>query len=398
MKEKRRSMIFILAVSLMVFIAAPISPVMAGETGITKDKIKIGLYTPMTGPIAGLGKSLLAGINTYLNIVKEKGGIHGRNIELLVEDDAYQPAKTVAATKKLVEMDEVFALVSATGAPTTLAVLDYLEENKVPLICPFAPVSQLVDPFKKNVFTITPGFFRQYYFIADYAVRVLGAKKVCSIGQAGSPSGVNAIRARLSEAGQSLVAYEEYKIGETDFSSLILKLKSMDTDFCIIGTVTRPGALIAKEIQKQGWKTKHGFMSHCTIIDPEFIRLASGAAEGFLALEIMKSSFGDDPEVVEFRKRLKKYYPKIEPGMFAMHGYISTMIFCEAMKKAGPEPTREKLIAALESMNGVDKGFMAPLTFSPTQHQGNMNARVSQVKNGKWTPITDWMKLPDRVK
>ncbi|MFH1091456.1 MAG: ABC transporter substrate-binding protein, partial [Pseudomonadota bacterium] len=284
------------------------------------------------------------------------------------------------------------------GAPTTLAILPYIGEQKVPLICPYAPDTLLVDPFKKNVFMITPVFYTQYYFITDYAIRVLGAKKIADIGQAGSPSGPQSVNDRLKEAGMSVVGEEIYKIAETDFSSLVMRLKSKEPDFCIVGTITRPGSLIAKEAQKQGWKPKLGFMSHSTIIDPEFVRLAGSAAEGFMALEIMKPTLANDPEVVEFRNRLKKYYPDIEPGMFAMHGYVSAMIFCEAMKKAGPEPTRDKLISALESMTGVNIGFMAPLSFSPTQHQGNLNARVNQVKNGNWEPITDWMKLPDRVK
>jgi len=397
MKGNHKNLFFILAVVFTLIALVIASPVMA-ESGIFKDKIKIGTYLAFTGPAAGVGKTIQAGIQSYLNEVNKQGGIHGRKIEMLYEDDAYQPAKTIAATKKLVEVDEVFALLSPAGAPTTLAALPYIVEQKVPLLFPYAPDTGLVDPFKKNVFMITPVFYTQYYYIADYAIRVLGAKKIVQISQAGSPSGPQSVNDRLKEAGLSVVGEEVYKITETDFSSMIMRLKNKNPDFCVFGTITRPGSLMAKEAQKQGWKPTLGFMSHASITDVEFVRLAGEAAEGFLALEVMKSPDSNDPEVVEFRERLKKYYPDIEPGMFAMYGYVSAKIFCEAMKKAGKEPNRDKLITAIESMSGVNIGFMAPLTFSPTQHQGNMNARVVKVKGGKWIPITGWLKLPNRVK
>ena len=389
---------FLWIASLVSALMLMVSSTSGAEVGITKDTITVGSSLTFTSPANTSGRPTRAGIMSYLNVINEQGGIYGRKIKFIAEDDVYDPAKTVAATKKLVEVDQVFALLASSGARTTLAVLPYIVDKGVPLICPYSPVTELEVPFKRNIFTTTPCVYEQYYFIADYAIK-LGAKRIAQFSMAGSPEGAKSVIDRLAESGMTLLTDEEFKIMEKDFSAMVLRAKSKDPDFCIMGTISAPGALLSKEAQKQGLKPSLGFMSHSTIVDPEYIRLAGSAAEGVMALEIMKPVESNDPEVVEFRTRLTKYFPEEEIGFFAMYGYASAKIFCEGMKKAGENPTRAKLIEALESMTGVDVGFLGgPLSFSPTQHQGTRFCRVCKVKNGKWEPITGWLRFPGKVK
>jgi branched-chain amino acid transport system substrate-binding protein len=372
----------------------------ASDPGITKDQITVGAYLGYSSPVATTNFQIEAGVMSYLNAINEAGGIYGRKVKWIGEDDGYQPTKTLAACKKLIEQDKIFALLSAAGIPTTFAALPYIESQNVPLLCPYAPILSLEEPPRRNVFMITPSAERQYYFIVDYAIKKLGAKRISIIGQAGPKGPYDYMAYRLKESGLTQVGdYEEYKIGQTDFSAIIAKFKQVNPDFMIVGTIGAPGSLILKEAQKQGLRPALGFMSHSTIYDLEFIRLAGNAGEGVRTLQIMKSPTESmDPEVVEFRERLEKYYPKkITPSLFVMHGYVSAKIFCEAMKKAGPDPTREKLITSLESMTGFDVGFMRPLSFSPTQHLGSMFVRVNQLQGGKYVPTTDWVSLSERL-
>jgi branched-chain amino acid transport system substrate-binding protein len=368
----------------------------ASDPGITKDQILIGAYLPYSSP-ANPAWQFEGGVMTYLNAINEAGGIHGRKIKWKGEDDAYQPNKTIAACKKLVEQDKIFALLSPAGIPTTFAVLPYLEKQNVPLLFPYAPIMPLEIPVKRTVFLLAPAVERQYYASIDYAIRELGAKRISLIGQAG-PNPKDYMLYRMKQSGLSPVGdFEEYKIGQTDFSALVAKFKQLNPDFVSLGAIPVAGSLILKEAQKQGWNPQFGFMSHNVMYDEEFIRLVGNAGEGFRTFQQMKSPWDMDPEVVEFRDRLKKYYPKYTPSPHMMYSYVAARIFCEAMKKAGPEPTREKLITALESMTGADIGFMKPLTFSPTQHLGCLSLRVNQLQKGKYVPVSDWLTLPDKL-
>jgi len=397
-RSLKQGLMISLILGLMFAVSFP-GKGMASDPGITKDQILVGAYEPYSSLVAGLASQIEAGLMSYLNGINEKGGIYGRKVKWMGEDDGYQPTKTLAACKKLVEQEKIFAMLAAAGIPTTFAALSYLESRNVPQICPYAPLIQFEEPVKRNLFTITPSTERQYYFIADYGIKQLGAKKICIIWQAQPRTHIDYMIYRLKQSGLTLVGEEEYKIGQTDFSAIVAKFKRLNPDFCIVVTISVPGSLILKEAQKQGWKPSLGFMSHSTIYDPEFIRLVGSAGEGVRTIQLMKPPTESmDPEVVEFRERLEKYYPKkYTPSLFSMHGYASAKLFCEAMKKAGPDPTREKLITAIESMTGVDIGFMRPLTFSPTQHLGVLFVRINQLQNGKYIPISDWVSLPEKM-
>ncbi len=388
-----------LGLLLMAFSTLGIGVAASSEPGITKDQILIGAYLSYSSP-ANPAWQFETGILTYFNAINDAGGIYGRKIKWKGEDDAYQPSKTLAVCKKLVEQDKVFAIVAPNGISTTLAALPYLTSQNVPLLFPYAPIMPLEVPLKKNVFMITPSVERQYYAVIDYAVQKLGAKKIGIISMAGPSGPKDYMLHRIKELGVTLAGnVEEFKIGQADFSAMVAKFKQLNPDFCVLGAIPVAASLVLKEAQKQGWNPPLGFMSHAVMYDAEFVRLAGGASEGFRTFQTMKSPTDSmDPEVVEFRERLEKYYPKkYTPAPHMEYGYVAAKIFCEAMKKAGPEPTREKLITALESMTKVDVGFMGPLSFSPTQHQGSLYVRVNQVQKGKYVPVSEWILLPEKM-
>jgi branched-chain amino acid transport system substrate-binding protein len=377
--------------------ASPASPAIpkpeVSAPGITADQILVGAYLPY---VLALATAQEHGILTYLNDINEKGGLYGRKVKWLAEDDAYQPPKALAISKKLVESDKVFCILASGGIPTTLSVLPYLEEQSVPLLFPYAPMLQLEKPFRRLVFTVIPSSDTQYFFLSDYAIKSLGAKRIAIVYQAGPTTSVDYMLLNIGKAGLSpVMPPEEHKVGQTDFSAIIAKFKQADPDIVIAASVPTQVSLMLKEANKQSFAPRLGWLTHNVVNDPEFIRLAGDLSEGYRTVQIMKPADSPDPEVVEFRGLLKKYYPgDTSPGFSTMYGYYTAKVFCEAMKKAGSSPTRDKIVSALESMTGAALGFQAPLSFSPTQHQGCMSARLVQVQNGKFVTTTDWLQFP----
>lgn len=121
--------------------------------GVTGSEIRLGTWLPLTGPIAPYGIPQLAGIQAALQATNDAGGIKGRKLNLIHEDNAFNPQRTVAAARKLITRDEVFALVVPNGTPQTFAALDYvLGEAKVPLINPYAGAIEWFNPPRENLY------------------------------------------------------------------------------------------------------------------------------------------------------------------------------------------------------------------------------------------------------
>src|SRR5688572_22038948 len=148
------------------------------EPGVSRDKIKLGSYLPLQSGLAAGATQMREGTEAYFKYVNDNGGVHGRKIEWIVENDSYNPQQTVAVVKKLVDRDEVFAIVSTLGTVTNLAVLPFLKQRGVPVINPAGGHLDLNKPKDKNVFGILPLSSEIGESMADFAVTKLGAKRV----------------------------------------------------------------------------------------------------------------------------------------------------------------------------------------------------------------------------
>jgi len=143
-----------MVVGIAAFLILAGLPALGGEQGVTETSVKVGATLDTTGPIAFVGKSLKDGMNVYFSCVNDEGGIHGRKIIQIIEDHGYKPSRAVASVVKLNSRDQVFAVVGAAGAPTTLAMIPALEKAGLPLvgIGSFSP--KLAYPPKKLVFQV----------------------------------------------------------------------------------------------------------------------------------------------------------------------------------------------------------------------------------------------------
>ncbi|HEX6321178.1 MAG TPA: ABC transporter substrate-binding protein, partial [Burkholderiales bacterium] len=148
------------------------------EPGIGKDSIKLGSYLPLQSGLAAGATQMREGTEAYFKYINDQGGIHGRKVEWIVENDSYNPQQTVAVVKKLVDRDEVFAIVSTLGTVTNLAVLPFLKQRGVPVINPAGGHLNLNKPKDKNVFGILPLSSEIGESMAEHAITQQGAKRV----------------------------------------------------------------------------------------------------------------------------------------------------------------------------------------------------------------------------
>jgi branched-chain amino acid transport system substrate-binding protein len=206
-------------VLVFILVAMSVMGVAQGVPGVTEDKILIGSFQALSGPVAPIGLDMTRGMQTYFRWINDLGGVWGRKIELLVENDQFNPALTVALVKKLVESDGVFAIVGGLGTPGCLAVMDYLNSNGVPFVYQGSGSSKLAFPPKEWVFAVQPNYTVEGQIIAKYAVEELGAKRIAVIYQNDDigNEGLNGVKMYLEKVGLKPVAEVAFTPGQVGF-------------------------------------------------------------------------------------------------------------------------------------------------------------------------------------
>ena len=365
------------------------------EVGVTDTSVLVGCSNSFSGPLVYPGTQLVNyGLEVYIKYINEQGGVNGRKILTKYYDDGYKPQNAVANTRRLVERDKVFAILSSQGTSPVMATVKYLTQKKVPLLFPFQGV-----PIKgvKTIFTSFVPYPTQSETVVTWLVKEKGFKRIGMLYQDDKYGYTFRDPAKkvLGQMGLKLVAAESYKRGAVDLSAQIAKLKSANLDACLLVCTPKPGAAALREAHKQGWKgTK--LVSSGPLTDEKFVILSGGVGEGVWGLSLWPDPVHSNaPAVVEFRKIMQKYGKKKnnKPNRYSIFGYFYAKLFVEGLKRAGRDLTRDSFIAALEGMKNWKNGILPPVSFSPANHLAQDAGFMVEVKGNVFKPISGWIRL-----
>ena len=360
--------------------------------GVSDTEIVLGCSNSFSGPLAFTGEQATRfGVDLYLKAVNDAGGIHGRKVRTVYYDDGYKPQAAAANTKKLVEQAGVFAIIAPQGTPPVMATLEYLEQNRVPLLFPFqgSPVTR----GRKHVFSGMTLYDRQAKMMIDYLVGPRKYKKLAALYQDDEygKSFLTAFAKDLARHHRKLVAAEPVKRGVTDVSAQIARLQAARPEVTFLVLTPGPGAQALKERQKIGW-TDTVMVSSGPLTDERYLALAGDAAEGVEGLSLWPDPLGSElPGVRQYREHLRKYFPKNEPNRYSLSGYVAGMLFTEGAKRAGRQLTRESLITALEGIRGFETGILPPLSIG-ADHETQKRGFWVKVEKSRFKPLTEWLK------
>jgi ABC-type branched-subunit amino acid transport system substrate-binding protein len=379
----------IAAFAVLGFAQVPVHD--AAAQGVTGKTIKIGAYNALTGPIPLTGKQMTTGWQAALKAINDAGGINGRQLELVVEDDGYEPSRSMAAARKLVERDQVL-LMTGLGTPTTVVNAKYLEQAKVPLLFPMgASSTQLNQAGLKQLFMVHPAYMTQAEIIVGWMMDHAAVKKPCIIYQL-DPAGEDhlaGMKKVVAAHGLQIAAAEAFERGATDFAAPVLKAKNAGCDMVYTAMTLEAAARVVTAADRAGFKPK--FAGFTTQADSTLIKLLGPLAEGFYAADMLVRPDSNEPAVKTYLANLKKFSADAEPTFFTNYAYATMMLIGEAIKDAGNPPTREKVLAALEKWNPKTSALMGPVVFSPSNHDGKRSLYMIQVKGGKWDKVSDWI-------
>ncbi len=357
-----------------------------------QDAIKVGFTGPLSGGLSLLGQGVRDGIETFFAEANAAGGVGGRKLQLIAEDDAYEPMRSIAAARKLVEQDKVVALLAPTGTAQTAALIPFVTEAKTPLLFPYGFSKALTNPTKRYVFATLPEVRVQMLLLGDYILKTLKQSKVAAIYQ-NDDFGQDAVAGLEERFGRDGVKITKlpFDRGTTNFSGVVAQAKDAGVEHVVFLGIPKDAALVLREQAKLGWKPQ--FSGHNALGDPQSFQLSGNLIEGAIAVAVMEPLDSDKPAVKDFIAAQKKFMPRTQPTTYSMHGYAAGKLFAEALKRANGKTDPDAIVAALEGMRDFQTGFMGPTAFTPEQHAGNLSGAFMKAERGKWNVITEWVAL-----
>jgi len=373
---------------------APVAlPALAQATqGVSKNEIVIATLQDLSGPVAAYGKAARNGIQLRVEEINEQGGIHGRKIKLLVEDNGYDPKKAVLATQKLVNQDKVFLIASHIGTPMNNAAMPIMFEKGVINFFPLSAGREMFEPAHKLKFANVAAYYDTLRVNVAKLYKEKGAKNGCTLYQ-DDDYGLEVLKGAedgLKAAGATLGEKTTYKRGATDFSSQIARLKASGCDFLVLGTIVRETIGAINEARKLGWNpTIIGSQASYTDL---IHKLGGKGMDGYYAVSTHHFPY-TDLDNQQLRHWANKYKTRFneDPSTYSTSGYATMDVFIRAAQKAGPNLTTDSFVKAMESLGEIPADFFGtpPLSFTPTKRLGSSLSRLSQIQNGRWKVVTD---------
>ena len=356
--------------------------------GVTDTEVIFGTHTDLSGPIAIWGVGVVNGVRMRFEDANAAGGVHGRQLRFIVEDTQYQVPRAIQAANKLINRDKIFAMLIGVGTPTNNAVMAQQFEQGVPNLFPGTGARSMVEPFQKLMFAQHGIYYDEMRAAVKYFVEEQGKETVCVMYQ-DTDYGIEileGVQDQTAAMGLEIVETSAHKPDATEFTAAILRLRSADCDLVLMGTVHRDTILVLDAARKMGWEDVAWVGNNAAYGQ---VIAEHEAGDGYYAFVHMARLYPDDDMTPEVRRWFESYVERFgeEPGLPAMEGWRGADLVVQALEIAGRDLTREKLIAALESMHDVTDMFGYHLSFGPNDHKGASESVLSVVRDGRWVTL-----------
>ena len=359
------------AVSGLVFGQAP---------GVTSKTIVLGQSAAFTGPAAQLGIQMNAGTKAYFDHVNAQGGVFGRKIEIKTRDDRYEATLCVENTKKFIEEDKVFALVSYVGTPTTVAAMPVFTGAKVPLVGPFTGAEALRSPVNRYIFNVRASYYDETEKIVEQLVST-GNHKIAVFYQddAYGQAGLKGVQIAMDKRNLKIAALGKVERNTIKVEDAVTSINAVEPDGVEMISAYTSITEFVRQMKKAGSSTQ--FHNVSFVGSKALADALKDEGHGVAISQVVPFPWSPSVTIVKEYQDVLTKAGNTDFNFSSLEGYIVGKVMVEGLRRAGKDLTREKLVTALEGMNNVDIGDFV-VGFSPTNHSGSKYVDLTMIGRG----------------
>ncbi|MFA4910827.1 MAG: ABC transporter substrate-binding protein, partial [Desulfobacteria bacterium] len=356
--------------------------------GVTKDEIKIAAIGDQTGPAASVGIPIVEATKLYFRNINDQGGINGRKVKFIVEDDHYTIPGALSAFKKLIYKDRVLSILYCGGTGQTVTLMRHIEKEKVPVIT-VSLAETMTTPVKRYIFTPSSSYDDGLKIIIDYIMKDIKAKtpKIAIVypDLEFGKTGLDATEKYLQRYNLKLADKEVLALSAIDATSQVLSLKRSKPDYIILHNAAAAIVSFLKGAKK--YDLKIPIYGSFYVSSEDTISIAGSASEGLIAVSPYGYWFDDTTGMVQMRKIAEKYQPGTKPKIRNYtQGWVTSMICAEGLKRAGRDLTPDTLVDAYETFRNFSTGDVSgPVSYSKTDHKGGRTNKLYKTDIEKQT-------------
>ena len=358
---------------------------------------RIGMSGAMTGPAQGLGLGMKAGIEAYFHAVNQTGGVHGKPLELIALDDAYEPGRAGPNMRRLIDVDHAFAILGNPGTPTAAVAVPIANEKKVPFFGPFTGAGLLrKTPPERYIVNFRASYAQETAEMVRGLVEDLGIAPADigfftqndAYGDSGYDGGVAALKAHGYLAAERL-PHGRYPRNTVDVEGGLATLldPTVHPQAIIMVGAYKPCAKFIKLAKQKGL---HVIFANVSFVIGDALNRELGPdGDGVVVTQVVPPPDGDLPVLREYRLAID---PK-DASFISLEGFIAAKAFVETLRRAGPGVTHDSFITALEDGRPFDLGLGVTHILSPQQHQFSSRVWPTVIRGGKFHAMASWRDL-----
>ena len=366
--------------TFFTLLAAFSGSVLGQTPGVTSKTILLGQSAAFTGPAAQLGIQMNIGTKAYFDYINARGGIFGRRIELKTRDDRYEATLCVENTKKFIEEDKVFALISYVGTPTTVAAMPVFTEAKVPLVGPFTGAEAFRTPVNRYIFNIRASYYDETEKIVEQLVST-GNRKIAVFYQddAYGQAGLKGVQIAMDKRNLKIAALGKVERNTVKVEDAVKTINAAEPDGVVMISAYTSIAEFVRQMKRAGSTTQ--FHNVSFVGSKALADALKDEGYGVAISQVVPFPWSPSVPIVKEYQEIMVKSGNTDFNFSSLEGYIVGKVMAEGLRRTGKDLTREKLVAALEGMNNVDMGEFV-VGFSSSNHSGSKYVDLTMIGRG----------------
>lgn len=365
---------------------------------IKNKTVTIGAFTPITGPVPFYAILTRASESCFRH-ANETNAMQGWKINFVTYDDGYEPARSVAVSRRMVEEDQVFALAAPVGTAQSVAVIPYAKEVGLPMIGPIGGATALFS--ERLVFPLLPDYGWSAASNLDFAVKDLNSKRIALLWE-NDELGRSAKRGfdlYMEQLGLEPAESIPFEVRNTDFTPHIRRIANAKAESVILFGSNANLASALKAADRL--KFKSNWMAPFFTADPTTYKLAGDSLDGTYFSSWLMPVMSEDDSVKAYRESITKYYSNDPIGVFGLNGWSNAALFIagfNALLDSGKDLTRSNLVEALETLDNATVGGAKGVGFTKDDHRGTRGEGIIQAQDGgTFTLVREFKPYPEAV-